>query len=128
MTKTEQWVESYRSGTDGEIEAALKTFYNMKDWHELHIALWTWLSIDGERGKREWFKKFNVPEVKHYSFACEMASTIDATCMCCACPLEQDSLEECTYGLYDQWCGAESLGLKEILARKIAEMEWHGQK
>ena len=27
--KVYQWAESYRSGTDGEIKAALKTFYNM---------------------------------------------------------------------------------------------------
>ena len=50
-TKAYQWVDFYRSGTDSEIKAALKTFYDMKAWHELHIALWVWLSLDGERGK-----------------------------------------------------------------------------
>ena len=126
MTKAEQWAEKYRTGTDGEIKDAIKTFYDMKAWHELHVALWVWLSLDGEREKREWFEAFDVPKVEHYCFACEVAATIDATYMCCACPLEQDSLEECTYGLYDQWVHTHKIAEREELARKGAELEWLG--
>ena len=125
MTKAEQWAESYRSGTDGELKAALKTFYNMKAWHELHIALWVWLSLDGEREKREWFKMFDVPRVTHYCFACEVASTINAENVC---PLERDNSGKCACGLYSQWIDTDKIAEREELARKVAELEWHGQK
>ena len=123
MTKTEQWVESYRSGTDGEIKAALKTFYKMEYWQELHIALWTWLSINGERGKREWFKKFDVPEVTSYCFACEAAKK-----ECVNCPMERNRFGWCANGIFLDWRGTDDKTKRAELARKIAEMEWHGQK
>ncbi len=122
MTRVEQWAESYRSGTDGEIKAAIKTFYNTKAWHELHIALWTWLSLDGEREKREWFEKFDVPEVTSCCFACEAAKK------CVNCPMERNCLGWCANGLFIDWVYTRKKTGREELARKMAEMEWHGQK
>lgn len=144
-TKMEQWVDFYRSATDGEIKTALKTFYNMKAWHELHIALWVWLAMDGEREKEEWFEKFNIPEVKQRCFACEEAEISFSCCpltteeedyikpsledeiykpdFCCRCPLTNPSSEECLDGLYDDWWAADP-EQKEKLAIKIATMKW----
>lgn len=121
VTKVYQWVEIYRSGTDGQIKAVIKTLYNMKAWHDLHVALWTWLSLDGERGKSEWFETFGVPEVKGYCFACEVAQE------CVNCPiqhLERNDWWKCANGLYDEWVGADKIAKREKLAREIATMKW----
>ena len=124
-TKAYQWVDFYRTGTDGEIKAAIKTLYNMKCWHDLHVALWAWLSIDGEREKEEWFERFNLPKVTNYCFACEEAEEY-----CYHCPLTKSTskcgyvLLDCLNGLYEQWREADSLERKEKLAREIATMKW----
>ena len=124
-TKAYQWVDVYRSATDDEIKTALKAFYKMEYWQDLHVALWAWLSMDGEREKWEWFEKFNIPEVKYHCFAC-----LEAGEDCYHCPLTKPTskhdyvLPDCLNGLYDQWCGAKSLERKERLARKIANMKW----
>ena len=126
VTKVSQWAESYRSGTDGELKAAIKTFYNMKAWHELHIALWVWLSLDGERKKKEWFETFDVPEVMNYCFACEVAER-----GCIDCPiqqLERNNWWKCANGLYERWVRTRKIAEREKLAGGIANMEWHGQK
>ena len=117
-TKAYQWVESYRSGTDGELKAAIKTFYNMKAWHELHIALWVWLSLDGERGKREWFEVFDVPEVASHCFACEVAK------QCVNCPIQRNDRAKCANGLYGKWVRTNKIAKREKLAREIAVMKW----
>ena len=116
--KVYQWAESYRSGTDGEIKAALKTFYNMKAWRDLHIALWVWLAMDGEREKSEWFEAFDVPKVEHYCFACEVAKE------CFNCPMERNGLWQCANGLYAKWIDTDKIAEREKLAREIATMKW----
>jgi len=120
-TKAYQWVEIYRSGTDGEIEAALKTLYKMKAWHDLHVALWTWLSLDAEREKEEWFEMFNVPKVSNYCFACEVAN-IGAGCV--NCPIQRDDWGKCANGLYEKWKYTHKIAEREKLAREIANMKW----
>ena len=123
-TKAYQWVDFYRSGTDGEIKAALKAFYKMEHWQDLHVALWAWLSLDGEREKHEWFEKFGIPRVINYCFAC-----VEAGEYCYYCPLTKPTakhgyvLPACLNGLYDDWWAADS-EQKEKLARKIATMKW----
>ena len=118
--KVYQWAETYRSGTDGELKAAIKTFYNMKAWHDLHVALWTWLSLDGEREKREWFYKFDVPEGINCCFACEAAKK------CVNCPMERNCFGWCANGLFIDWVYTTGKTKREEIARKIAEMEWRG--
>ena len=118
MTNVDQWAETYRSGTDGEIEAALKTFYNMECWQDLHVALWAWLSLDGERGKRDWFERFDVPEVTSCCFACEVAKK------CVNCPMERNCFGWCANGLFIDWRSTTDKTKRAELARKIAEMEW----
>ena len=100
--KVYQWVEVYRAVADGEIEAAIKILYNMKAWHDLHVALWTWLFIDGEREKEEWFETFDVPEVTNYCFACEVA---ELGVGCINCPiqkLERNDWLKCANELYEK--------------------------
>lgn len=119
--KVYQWVEVYRSCTDGAIKAALKTLYNMKCWHDLHVALWTWLSLDGKRGKSEWFETFDVPEVTNYCFACVVAKE------CVNCPiqrLERNDWWKCANGLYEKWIDTDKIAEREKLAREIATMKW----
>lgn len=120
MTKAEQWAEKYRTGTDGEIKDAIKTFYDMKAWHELHVALWVWLSLDGKREKSEWFETFDVPKVEHYCFACEVAKE------CFNCPIQRNGLWQCANGLYEKWVRTHKIAEREKLAGRIANMEWHG--
>lgn len=115
----ERWERIYDKGKQKDIEKRLETAYERKNWHELHIALWVWLSLDGEREKEEWFGAFNVPGVKHYCFACEVAQE------CFNCPMEQDSLEQCANGLYAKWIHTDKIAEREELARKVAEQEWH---
>jgi hypothetical protein len=129
--KVAQWAESYRSGTDGELKAAIKTFYNMKAWHDLHVALWTWLSLDGEREKKEWFEMFDVPKVTNYCFACE-ATKIGGEQevvaeLCVNCPiqhLERNDWGKCANGLYAKWIDTDKIAEREKLAREIATMKW----
>lgn len=123
--KVEQWVESYRAGTDGEIKAALKAFYKMECWQDLHKALWAWLSLNGKREKEEWFKAFSVPKVTNYCFACEEAGLNNPEKEGCNnCPLLQDARLGCANGFYlDWWCTRGKTERKEH-AYKIAVMEW----
>ena len=123
-TKAYQWVEGYRSCTDGEIKTILKTFYKMECWQDLHVALWAWLSLDGKREKYEWFEKFDVPRVSNDCFAC-----VEAREYCYYCPLTKPTSEhcyvhDCLNGLYEQWLIADYSEQKEKLARKIATMKW----
>jgi len=124
MTKVEQWVEIYRSRTYGEIKATLETFYKIKYWHDLHVALWTWLSLDGEREKKEWFEMFDVPRVTNYCFACEAAPK------CVNCPLPRITVNEgeCANGPSAKWVSTHKIAEREELAREVAEQEWNGQK
>ena len=139
MNRVKNWGTIYESGQEVRIGQIIKSLYNIKNWHELHIALWTWLSIDGEREKAEWFDKFNVPEVKHYCFACEEAemsfyypltdsSAGEEDCIkpsfCHYCPLTNSTSDLCGTGFYDQWCHA-NLEQREELAREIANLEWN---
>ncbi len=138
MNRVKYWEIIYNSVEQICIEKMLKGLYEVKAWEELHGALWAWLSLDGEREKEEWFDKFNVPEVKHYCFACEQAeisfyfpptkSTPDddrvATNFCHYCPLTNSTSDLCGTGLYDQWLFADLEG-REGLAREIANLEWN---
>lgn len=139
MNTVKNWVAIYESEQEVRIESMLKGLYRTKDWQELHVALWAWLSLDGEREKWEWFYEFDVPEVKQHCFACEQAeisfyfpptkSTPDddrvATNYCYYCPLTNSTSDLCGTGLYDQWCFAEDLERREELAREIANLEWN---
>ena len=133
--KVYQWVEVYRAVADGEIKAAIKTLYKMKCWHDLHVALWTWLSLDGKRKKKEWFERFDVPEVTDYCFACEVAKigALDVSVRfprlvgCVNCPiqhLERNDRSKCANGLYDKWVSTDKIAEREKLAREIATMKW----
>lgn len=137
MNRVKYWEIIYNSVEQICIEKMLKGLYEAKDWHELHIALWAWLSLNGMREKWEWFYEFNVPEVKHYCFACEEAemsfyfpptkSTPDddrvATNCCHYCPLTNAKSELCLNGLYDEWLKADLEG-REGVAMEIANLEW----
>lgn len=128
MNRVKEWVEMYESGQEVRIGEILISLYAREDWHELHIALWTWLSIDGERETWDWFKEFGVPEVEYYSFPCEMASRVKDKHICSACPIEYDVCLGCVNGLHDKWVYTHKLAEREKLAGEIANMEWHGQK
>lgn len=135
-TKVDQWAESYRSGTDGELKAAIKTFYNMKAWHELHIALWVWLAMDGKREKEEWFNFFNVPKNLDLCFACSCAAEVlrgagemwfpswKAACHFCPLPRDVYKIPSCANGLYAAWMYTPKKTEREELAREIAVMKW----
>ena len=119
-TKVSQWAETYRSATDEEIKAAIRTFFNMEYWHDLHVALWAWLCLDGEREKSEWFKKFDVPEVRSNCFACKVAKK----CFNCPLPRKETRGVECANGLYEKWVSTHKIAEREKLAREIATMKW----
>lgn len=133
------WKTIYESGQEVRIKKLIKGLFDYGGWSGLHIALWTWLAIDGKREKEEWFKAFDVPEVKHYCFACEQAEmsfylpTTKSTSeeedyinpsLCDYCPLKNPSSKECLNGLYYKWLLKADLEGREDLARKIATMEW----
>jgi len=118
------WETIYESGQDVRTEHLIKNLYEVEDWKELHIALWSWLSLDGEREKHEWFERFNVPEVRSNCFACKVASTIDANRACQACPIGTDEVGRCAKGLHSQWVSTHKLAERKELANEIANMEW----
>ena len=107
--KKMNWFEAYEHNPEAEIEATIKSLYEAKNWEELHIALWTWLAMDGERGKYEWFIKFNVPEVRNHCFACVEAASKeeeegeDDLYSCRYCPITDPAAEYCLDGLYEKW-------------------------
>ena len=130
------WANIYDGGDAHKI---IKGLYDREDWQELHVALWAWLSFNGEREKHEWFDKFNIPEVKHYCFACEVAeisfyfpptksTSEEEDCMnpwtfCSYCPLTNPPSEKCLNGLYRKWL--ETFGEeREEVAMEIASLEW----
>ena len=114
----ERWEYLYAKKTIKDIKKRLEVDYKRGNWHALHIALWTWLAVDGEREKEEWFERFGVHRVKHDCFACEVAQE------CFNCPMEQDSLEQCANGLYGKWIDTDKIAEREKLAREIATMKW----
>ncbi len=120
----ERWEYLYAKKTIKDIKKRLEVDYKRRNWHALHIALWTWLSLNGEREKSEWFEAFNVPEVRSYCFACEMAATIDAKRVCHNCPMGKDEGGRCACGLHDQWVSTDKIAEREKLAREIATMKW----
>ena len=118
------WMACYEVGTRDEVAHTLKHLYNMKAWHELHIALWAWLAMDGEREKNEWFEMFGVPKVTNYCFACEATETGVG---CIDCPIQQfkqNDLCKCANGLYEKWKCTHKIAEREKLAREIATMKW----
>ena len=117
----ERWEYLYAKKTIKDIKKRLEVDYKRRNWHALHIALWTWLSLDGKREKREWFETFDVPEVINYCFACEVAK-IGAGCV--NCPMEQDKDRQCANGLYTKWAFTYKIAEREKLAREIATMKW----
>lgn len=121
------WKIVYKSIEQIRIENILKGLYEIKDWEELHIALWTWLSLDGKREKHEWFQKFNVPRVSNDCFACEQAkeylASVQSGGYCCHCPLTKSTAIGCLSGVYEQWYKAD-FETRECLAEKIANMKW----
>lgn len=143
MNTVKNWVETYESEQEVPIKDILKSLYAQDEWEELHIALWAWLSLDGNREKTEWFDKFDIPEVKHYCFACEEAEISfylpltelteeeeeEEDCFkpsfCNYCPITNSSAEECLDGLYYKWLRADLLEKREELAREIASLEWN---
>jgi hypothetical protein len=126
MNRVKYWEIIYNSVEQPCIEKMLKGLYGVKDWEELHVALWTWLSLDGKRRiKAEWFEKFNVPKVVSLCFACEVAAAIDITYMCLSCPMERDKDGQCANGLYEEWSFSRKIADREKLAREIANLEWN---
>jgi len=137
MNRVKYWEIIYNSVEQICIEKMLKGLYEVKAWEELHVALWTWVSLDGTKDKWEWFERFDVPEVKHYCFACQQAkksfyhcrlTTEDENCKpeyCYYCPLINWEAEECLNGLYYKWLSADLLEEREELAREIANLEWN---
>ena len=127
MSKVKDWEAVYKSGQENFIRTILKAFYAQEDWHELHIALWTWLSIDGEREKWDWFQMFNVPRVSNDCFACEEAkgylASVQSGGYCSHCPLTKSTAIGCLSGVYEQWREAD-FEIRESLAEKIANMKW----
>lgn len=131
-----EWGKIYDGGDAHKI---IKNLYAERDYKELHIALWTWLSLDGTKDKWEWFERFDVPAVSHYCFACRMAE-ISFRCnppigyaleeendikspICYYCPLTNPSSEDCLNGLYGKWLGTYFEEREEV-AMEIAAMEW----
>jgi hypothetical protein len=117
----EIWERIYDKGKQKDIEKKLEIAYERRNWHALHIALWTWLSLNGEREKEEWFEIFNVPRVSNDCFACEVAN-IGAVCV--NCPMERNVLKQCANGLYTKWVSTNKIAEREKLAREIATMKW----
>jgi hypothetical protein len=121
------WDIIYNSGEQIRIQNMLKGLYETKDWQELHVALWTWLSLDGKREKAEWFEMFNVPRVSNDCFACEQAkdylASVQSRGYCSHCPLTKSTAIGCLSGVYDQWWKAD-FETRECLAEKIANMKW----
>lgn len=121
------WKIVYESGQEVRIGNMLKGLYEEKDWKELHIALWTWLSIDGERDKWKWFEQYGVPRVSNDCFACEEAKShlvgIQSGGSCYYCPLTKSTAIGCLGGVYDQWRKAD-FETRKYLAEKIANMKW----
>ena len=123
------WANIYDGGDAHKI---IKGLYDREDWQELHVALWAWLSFNGEREKPEWFEKFGVPRVSNDCFACEMAEASfddlpkwDQDCLyvCHCCPLTDSPSIECLNGLYRKWL--ETFGEeREEVAMEIASLEW----
>ena len=125
------WKTIY-DGQEQEAEKIIKGLYDTKNYGELHIALWSWLSLGGEREKHEWFEKFGVPRVSNDCFACEVAEASfdglpkwDQDCLyfCHCCPLTDSPSIECLNGLYGDWLktfGEE----REDVAMEIASLEW----
>ena len=124
MNTVKYWEKIYESGQEVCTKDILISLYAQEDWQELHIALWVWLSLDGERETWDWFKEFGVPEVEYYSFPCEMASRDKDKHMCSACPIEYDACLGCTNGLHDKWVYTHKLAERKELANEIANMKW----
>ena len=114
----ERWEYLYAKKTIKDIKKRLEVDYKRGNWHALHIALWAWLSLNGERKKEEWFSLFGVPEAINYCFACEAAQK------CVNCPMERNVLGRCANGLYTKWIFADKIAEREKLAREIATMKW----
>ena len=114
----ERWEYLYAKKTIKDIKKRLEADYKRGNWHALHIALWTWLSLNGEREKEEWFSLFGVPEVINCCFACEAANK------CVNCPMEQDKDGQCANGLFEKWVHTCKIAEREKLAREIATMKW----
>ena len=127
MNRVKYWEIIYNSVEQICIEKMLKGLYEAKDWEELHIALWAWLSLDGKREKYEWFQMFNVPRVSSDCFACEEAKNhlapVQSGGYCYHCPLTKSTAISCLNGVYDQWYEAD-FETRESLAEKIANMKW----
>ena len=117
----ERWEYLYAKKTIKDTKKRLEVDYKRGNWHALHIALWTWLSLNGEREKEEWFEMFNVPKVSNYCFACEVAN-IGAGCV--NCPIQRDDWGKCANGLYEKWKYTHKIAEREKLAREIATMKW----
>jgi hypothetical protein len=138
ISKEMNWIKIYES--EQEAEEIIVDLYNEQNYKELHIALWTWLSIDGEREKHEWFDAFGIPTIKNDCFACEVAEASfdclpkwyqeeiigfgeDCPYFCRCCPLIDKPFGECLDGLYRKWLETY-LEDREDLAREIASLEW----
>ena len=117
----ERWEYLYAKKTIKDIKKRLEVDYKRRNWHALHIALWTWLSLNGEREKEEWFEMFNVPRVSNDCFACEVANI---GVVCVNCPMERNVLKQCANGLYTKWVLTDKVAEREKLAREIATMKW----
>lgn len=133
-TMSVDWGTIY-DGQEQEAEKIIKGLYDTKNYEELHIALWTWLSLDGTREEADWFDTFGIPEVRNYCFACERAqetfwcSTKSATEdeyrpeFCSCCPITDRAEDECMAGLYGKWLGTYFEERQDV-AMEIADMKW----
>jgi len=132
--------ETIYNGQEETAEKIIKGLYDTKNYEELHRAMWSWLSLDGTKDKWEWFKRFDVPAVSHYCFACEMAET-SFRCnppigyaleeendikspICYYCPITAPSAISCLDGLYEKWWSTEYLEERKEAANGIANLEW----
>ena len=130
-----EWGKIYDGGDAHKI---IENLYNEQNYKELHIALWTWLSLDGTKDKWEWFDTFGIPEVVNHCFACKVAETAyfclpkwerkrladeDWPPFCHCCPIIDKPFGECLDGLYGKWLETY-LEEREDVAMEIASLEW----
>ena len=137
-TMSVDWGTIY-DGQEQEAEKIIKGLYDTKNYKELHIAQWSWLSLDSNRHEYEWFDTFGIPEVRNHCFACKVAETA-YYCLpkweaeeiteekhppfCHCCPLTDSAEDECMAGLYVEWLKTY-LEEREDVAMEIAAMEWN---
>ena len=103
--------------------------------HENHVVLWTWLSKNPSKDKKDYFKENKIPNEKqpiNGCYACAETETRDISGVkCCKrCPLNWGDNKNCFDNgtLFDRWTLSTDPTRRSELAKQIAEMEWRGTK